>query len=174
MQTCAGIFRKPSPEAAHRKNDAQSGPMKFAFEMVSPQPAWTLAALLLMCFVYIDVVSGYPSGAGLTACVTLTPKHKDAPNPSEYTSPYSVEVVDDIRTYSPGKPITGRKKSSCLDFLSGVLAIKKHPETKENLLIHFVRDQCPNTTHARNHKDDQMNPQTGNCKNLCSKFLFFQ
>ena len=62
-------------------------------------------AVATVCFV--KLLNGYPSGAGISACSTLKPQHEDALEPSEYTSPYSVQIEDDTRTYRFGKPITG-------------------------------------------------------------------
>ena len=67
---------------------------------------WVGSLVGFLCLIH--VLDGYPSGAGLSACSTLKPNHEDAPEPSKYTSPYSVQVEDDIRIYTAGFPITGK------------------------------------------------------------------
>ena len=74
-------------------------------KILANRKEWIASLVVFLCS--IQVLDGYPSGAGLSACNTLTPKHEDALEPSEYTSPYSVQVEDDIRTYTFGFPITG-------------------------------------------------------------------
>ncbi len=80
-----------------------NGKMRFSKKMIS---LWTAFLVGSLCCCEIE---GHPSGAGRTACDTLQPDHKEAPDPSKYASPYSVQVADDTRIYKPGEKLTGRK-----------------------------------------------------------------
>ena len=75
-----------------------------------------------VCFV--KLLDGYPSGAGISACSTLKPQHEDALEPSEYTSPYSVQIEDDTRTYSYGEPITGMFNVSSFFYIFNYLSVE--------------------------------------------------
>lgn len=55
--------------------------------------------LQALCF-----VSGYPSGAPTGACEDMMPRHAGVlpqPSPAPYT------LLTNVRTFQPGKPITG-------------------------------------------------------------------
>lgn len=57
---------------------------------------------IINCISYSE---GYASGAGVAACTTLIPGHGSASNAA---SPYTIQVLNGVTTYTPGTPVTGK------------------------------------------------------------------
>ena len=60
--------------------------------------------LIVCMFAWLPSTEGYGTGAGGGACTTLRPAHG---TPSDGTSPYSIQVLNGVNTYTFGTPVTG-------------------------------------------------------------------
>ena len=62
-------------------------------------------SLWLLClFYFLPSSNGYGTGAGLRACTDLRPGHG---SPNTGPSPYTIQVLNGVTTYTPGTPVAG-------------------------------------------------------------------
>ena len=69
-----------------------------------------LIVLLMQCS--IATVSSHPAGAPTSACETMDPSIGHGSTAQTGQSPYTLEVLNDVTTYTPGSAVQG-KRSSC-------------------------------------------------------------
>ena len=62
--------------------------------------------ILLWSMFYTKQVIGMPNGAPDSACESMTPSHNVSAQDNANTN-YSVEIVGNVTTYSPGTPVRG-------------------------------------------------------------------
>ena len=73
-------------------------------EMEMSSRGCRLAVLLVAAMsAVLRPAQGYPSGAPLDACVTLTPQHPNTA-PQTSPSPFQIDMVDNAVSYIPGTP----------------------------------------------------------------------
>ena len=87
---------------------------------------------LLCLFYFLPLSNGYGTGAGLRACTDLRPGHG---SPNTGPSPYTIQVLNGVTTYTPGTPVAGIHHHESLtnwtlSFCQGV--------DYSNKLVHFV------------------------------------
>ncbi|XP_013794866.1 ferric-chelate reductase 1-like [Limulus polyphemus] len=112
--------------------------------------------LAVLVYVFVPTVYGYPSGAPIEACESLTPRHgKNQPQPSRY-SPFKITQSTD--QYAPGDVVTVKIRGSRDHSFSGFFVKAYDPATGAPIgkfqdgkgLKIYNSETCSGATHSDN------------------------